>query len=87
MSHTIYKHIGSPLTRVVEECAEVIQIACKIDRFGWFNYHPDDPNETPNIDLLQREMNDVVEAFEVLEKHLKAIKKQHYNPEGANDHD
>lgn len=35
MSQQDYKDIGSPLTKVIEECSEVIQIACKIDRFGW----------------------------------------------------
>lgn len=67
MSNPTYKKIGSPLTKVVEECAEFIHMACKIDRFGWFNFHPDDPKETPNIELLQREMDDVIEAFECLE--------------------
>jgi len=73
MSHEYYKHIGTPLSKAVEECAEVIKIACKIDRFGWFNYHPDDPNKTTNIDLLRREMDDVIEAFNVLEQHIKQI--------------
>lgn len=78
MSHEKYKNIGSPLTKVVEECSEVIQIACKIDRFGWFNFHPSDIKETPNIELLQREMDDAVEAFEKLESEIREIKKQHY---------
>ncbi|MBN1104732.1 MAG: hypothetical protein JXL84_15040 [Deltaproteobacteria bacterium] len=79
MSHEKYKYTGSPLTKVVEECSEVIQIACKIDRFGWFNFHPDDPKETPNIDILMREMDDVIEAFERLEIHMRELKRQHYS--------
>ena len=73
MSHEKYKHIGTPLAKAVEECAEFIHMACKIDRFGWYGYHPDDPKETPNIYLLKREMDDVVEAFEKLEKHMKKL--------------
>ena len=79
MSHPNYKHTGSPLTRVVEECSEVIQIACKIDRFGWFNFHPNDPQETPNIDLLKREMDDVVEAFGELEKRIIELRTKYYS--------
>lgn len=78
MSNPKYKNIGSPLTKVVEECSEVIQAACKIDRFGWFNYHPDDPKKVYNMDLLKREMDDVIEAFENLEKYMRILQQQHY---------
>lgn len=81
MADPKYKDIGSPLTKAVEECSEVIKIACKIDRFGWFNYHPDDPNKTPNIELLKREMGDVVESFNVLEKAMAAVIRDHYESE------
>lgn len=70
MSDGRYKNIGSPLTKAVEECAEFIHIACKIDRFGWNGSHPDNPSIT-NKELLKREMNDVTEAFEFLEKYLR----------------
>lgn len=83
MSHEKYKTVGSPLSRVVEECSEVIQIACKIDRFGWFNYHPEDPHETSNIDLLRREMDDVVEAFERLEVSMRELKNRYYSANQA----
>lgn len=71
----IYKHIGSPLTKAIEECAEFIHMACKVDRFGWFNYNPDDSQRIENIDLLKREMHDVVEAFDVLEKSMRRLKR------------
>ena len=81
MSNPKYKYIGSPLARVVEECSEVIQIACKIDRFGWFEHNPNDPDKTPNIELLKREMDDVVESFERLEQSMRAYKADHHSRE------
>lgn len=73
MSKEGFKHIGSPLTKAVEECAEFIHIACKVDRFGWGAHRPGDPEETSNKVLLEREMYDVVEAFEELEKYLRGM--------------
>lgn len=56
MSHPQYKDIGSPVTRVIEECSELTQALCKADRFGWFNFHPDRPTST-NMDDVFREMD------------------------------
>lgn len=83
MTDSANKNACSPLTKAVEECSEVIQIACKIDRFGWFNYNPYDKSKTPNIELLKREMNDVVEAFNVLEKAMATVIAVHYEKEEA----
>jgi uracil-DNA glycosylase len=63
MSDPKYKHIGHPLTRVMEECSEVIKAACKIERFGLYSYHPDDLNKNTNFNKLKAEMADVVEAW------------------------
>jgi len=60
MGHEKYKHIGHPLTKAIEECAEFVQIACKIDRFGWDNYHPEDPAKISNRELLRRERRNLV---------------------------
>ena len=73
-----HKDTGSPLTKVVEECSEVIKMACKIDRFGWFSYHPDDPDKVLNIELLQREMDDVIATFTTLDKHIMELKTKYY---------
>ena len=73
MSDPRYENIGSPLTKVIEECSEVIQTACKIDRFGWFNYHLDDPLKTQNITLLKREMADVIKTFKTLEEYMEDL--------------
>jgi len=61
MSHPDYKHIGSPFTRLVEECSELIQAAAKCDRFGPDNHHPE--RGTTNSDELLDEWDDVEEAF------------------------
>lgn len=76
MSDPKYKNVGTPLTRVVEECSKVIQTACKIDRFGWFNYHPD--TGVLNIEKLKQEMDDIIEAFGTLEKHMRELSYKHY---------
>lgn len=59
MSDPKYKNVGDPLVRLAEECAEVIHIICKIQRFGIENYHPKDPNKTPNVYLLRGEISDL----------------------------
>lgn len=69
MSDPKYKHIGSPVTKLIEECAELIQALCKAERFGWNNHHPVRPGRT-NMDDIRSEMADVVEAFEVLQRYM-----------------
>lgn len=73
MSHPQYKDIGSPVTRVIEECSELTQALCKADRFGWFSFHHDRPTST-NIDDVCREMDDVLEAMNKLDAHLRELK-------------
>lgn len=46
------------LAMLIEECGEVIQVAGKILRHGYDNYHPDRPHIT-NRELLQRELTDL----------------------------
>ena len=70
MSDPKYKDIGSPTTKVIEECSELIQALCKADRFGWFNFHPSRP-ESNNMDDVKREMDDVVEAIERLQIEMR----------------
>lgn len=73
MSDPRYKDIGHPLTRVMEECAEVIQVGCKIERFGWQGYNPSDPDKVTNLIKLRNEMDDVIEAFEDFKKYLTEV--------------
>lgn len=46
------------LIMLAEECAEVIQVIGKIQRHGYYSYHPDNPSVS-NLQLLQKEMQDV----------------------------
>ncbi len=55
------------LSLLLEECAEVIQIAGKILRHGYEEYHPNDP-DTSNRQLLEKEIGDVLMAIQFLEK-------------------
>ena len=68
MSDPKYKDVGESIIRLAEECAEVIQMVCKIERFGLLNYHPDDPKQTPNLKLLLAEIADVKEVLAEVEK-------------------
>ena len=77
MSDPKYKDIGSPVTKVIEECGELIQALCKVDRFGWFNFHPDNPDRK-NIDDVEAEMDDVVEACERLQTEMRQLKHDYY---------
>ena len=65
MSHPDYKNIGSPSIRLIEECGELIKAVCKAERFGWNNWHPDNPQQT-NFDDVIVEYSDVKEAMESL---------------------
>lgn len=70
MSDLKYKYIGTPPTKLIEECAELIHALCKAERFGWENFHPDRPNET-NRELVRAEMKDVEGALERMQRYLE----------------
>ena len=70
MSDIRYEKIGSPITKMIEECAESIHILCKAERFGLDNFHPDDENRTKNRVLIVREIFDVKRAMRNLEDFL-----------------
>lgn len=47
------------LINLIEEAAEVQQIASKCLRFGFDNYDPNDPDQTPNRVLLAKELGNL----------------------------
>lgn len=52
--------VAERLAMLAEECAEVVQIVCKILRHGAGSYHPDDEDRTPNAELLRGELIDLL---------------------------
>ena len=66
-----YVNIGTPEDQLIEECAELIQAIMKARRFGYFNTHPD--TGTTNLDLIKREMDDVVQRLTNYEKMLMML--------------
>ena len=74
MSDPKFENIGDITTRVMEECAEVIVELCKVQRFGWLNYHPDDPLKTPNAERVLREISDVEKVVAKIKKTIKEVK-------------
>lgn len=63
------------LTRLIEECSEVIKICCKIQRFGLSSYHPDDLGKTTNQMLLLNELGDLGEAIGIYKQTFNADEK------------
>ena len=48
-----------------EECAEVIQVVSKIQRFGLTSFHPNDPTVN-NLQRLEQEIGDVLCMIDIL---------------------
>ena len=71
MSNPAYIDIGTPETKMIEECSELIKELCKVQRFGWFNYSPYDG--IPNITKVGLEIEDVKQAMETLEKYINDV--------------
>lgn len=72
-----YLKYGTPLIKLVEEASEVIQILCKIERFGLDNHHPVLTPDKTNRLLLEQELNDLEFAINEVRKWVKEV------PEGA----
>ena len=51
---------------LIEECSEVIKVCCKISRFGFLDYNPDDPKKSTNIDKLEKEAGDILAMIDIL---------------------
>jgi len=82
------------LVKLSEECNEVAKEALKITIFGPGDYNPHDPDKTPNIERIYRELDDLQAVIEllndtgfgykpspwnILEKKLKVIKYLEYS--------
>ena len=58
------------LINLMEEAGEVVQIASKCALFGMDNYHPDDPEKTPNRVLLAREIGNFEHMVTLLDREI-----------------
>lgn len=54
------------LAMLAEEASEIVQIAMKVLRHGYASHHPEDPQRTPNVVLLRREMTDLRAVWEMM---------------------
>lgn len=79
MSHPDYEGIGSVEDRLVEECSELIQAICKARRFGWLNFHPNNPNLN-NADDVLLEIEDVEKVFAQIKPQLDKYSRRNKQP-------
>ena len=66
-----FDKVGEITIRTMEECAELIHILCKVNRFGWSNYHPEDAAKIPNVLLVVNEILDLERRLLELKRELK----------------
>jgi NTP pyrophosphatase (non-canonical NTP hydrolase) len=62
------------LTCVMEECGEVVQIICKIQRHGYDSCHPEQTES--NREALEREIGDLMARVELLTRAGELSKSQ-----------
>ena len=62
--------LDGKLIHVEEKCAEVLQEVCKMRRFGPENWHPRELEKGTNRERLLREMGQLRDAIDRLEKEL-----------------
>lgn len=74
MSDPRYVNYGTPITRLTEECGELIVALMKVQRFGWDSRDPDKPESANNFDQVRMEMNDTRETMDELWKQMLIIK-------------
>ena len=55
----LYWNTGTPPVQLIEECAEVIHIICKGERFGWNNFNPYDCKKLTNYSAALNEIEDL----------------------------
>lgn len=81
------------LTKVGEECAEVLQELAKIQLWGLWSAHPSEPHKGTNQQRLERELGDLMYWIERADQlglvnkqmvgHWAAVKEREMAPEPA----
>lgn len=75
-----FKHEGSPELALAEECAEVIQVITKKNRFSgdWDELPVSNGNDLTRWQQLEAEMDDVIFQWQRLkEERFQQFKQQH----------
>ena len=56
------------VTKLIEECSEVIHALCKVERFGPHNFHPD-----TGIGNQQKVFNEIQDLKDALADYLETV--------------
>jgi NTP pyrophosphatase (non-canonical NTP hydrolase) len=75
--HGEFVKYGTPAEKLAEECAEVIQVCMKIQRFGLDNHNPLKKHKKTNRDRIADEIADVENAIKHMRDWIETI------PEGS----
>ena len=69
--HPDFIKYGTPSTKLIEECAEVIQALCKADRFGLDDHNP--VTLIANRDAIKSEIDDLQIAINNFQEWEKSV--------------
>jgi len=75
VSNPKFEHIGTPIEKLTEECAELIKELCKVQRFGWLTCNPNDSEKIPNYKKVLDEMKDVANQIVNVKHQINKIRK------------
>jgi len=64
------KFIDNLVTETIEESSEIIQVLCKLQKFGFYDFHPDDKDKTPNYISVLNKISDLQKKLKTLESNI-----------------
>lgn len=70
------------LIKLIEECSEIIKVACKIQLHGYDSINPYAPQDGTNLNQLQLEMGDYDAIFALMANNgdidVEAVNERHH---------